>query len=72
MENLRDFLELPTFNDNSDVSFGTIAFDSFEDENGEISEKLKEVLQKRQELQDLAAIAAVMGYPVFGATIKLY
>ena len=52
--------------DNSDVSFGTVAFDSFNNEDGEISEKLGEVLQKRQELQDLAAIAAVMGYPVLG------
>ena len=65
-ENLRDFLELPNFNDNSGVSFGTVTFDSFDNEDGEISEKLGEVLQKRQELQDLAAIAAVMGYPVLG------
>ena len=65
-ENLRDFLELPNFNDNSDISFGTVAFDSFDNEDGEISEKLGEVLLKRQELQDLAAIAATMGYPVLG------
>ena len=65
-ENLREFLELPNFNDNSDVSFGTVAFDSFDNEDCEISENLGEVLQKRQELQDLAAIAAVMGYPVLG------
>ena len=65
-ENLRDFLELPNFNDNSDANFGTIAFDNFEGEDGEISEQLEDVLQRRQELQDLAAIAAVMGYPVLG------
>ena len=65
-ENLRDFLELPNLNDNSDANFGNIAFDNFEGEDGEISEQLEDVLERRQEVQDLAAIAAVMGYPVLG------
>jgi len=37
-----------------------------EDEPIAKNEQLEEVLQRRQELQDLAAIAAVMGYPVLG------
>ena len=65
-ENLRDFLELPNLNNNSDANFGNIAFDNFEGEDGEISEQLEDVLERRQEVQDLAAIAAVMGYPVLG------
>ena len=65
-ENLRDFLELPNFNNNSDANFETSEFYDFEGEEDEISEQLEDVLQRRQELQDLAAIAAVMGYPVLG------
>ena len=65
-ENLRDFLELPNFNNNSDVNFETSDFYDFEGEEDEISGQLEDVLQRRQELQDLAAIAAVMGYPVLG------
>ncbi len=65
-ENLRDFLELPNFNNNSDANFETSDFYDFEGEEDEISEQLEDVLQRRQELQDLAAIAAVMGYPVLG------
>ena len=65
-ENLREFLELPNFNNNSDANFETSEFYDFEGEEDEIYEQLEEVLQRRQELQDLAAIAAAMGYPVLG------
>ena len=65
-ENLRDFLELPTASNNSNANFETSDFYDFEGEDGKISEQLEDVLQRRQELQDLAAIAAVMGYPVLG------
>ena len=45
-ENLRDFLELPTLNNDSDANFGTVAFDNFESEDVEISDQLEDVLQR--------------------------
>ena len=49
-----------------DLNFGTVAFGNSEVEYSEMSEQLEGVLKRRRELQDLAAIAAVMGYPVLG------
>lgn len=64
-KNLSDFLML---SDNADYIEPNVAINSngLYDGGTDMSEMIDLVIDKREEIQDLAAIAAVMGYPVLG------